>query len=212
VCTPGTTQCLNSGTQQTCTGAADAGTWGDGGTACAYSCQGGACVGPECQLTPTSGITTCAVGQDCCANPATYNASCESPAADGGTCPTSGSALDCVGSKGTDGGLITGECPSSQVCCGHLTLTGTGTAPNCTASKLTSSCQTSATCGTELAPSGCNAGTYTVHLCQSAGDCAGLASGDTHCCSCGAISGNQNPVHMCVGGLASIICGGTHCL
>jgi hypothetical protein len=207
VCAPDSTQCLNTTTQQTC--ASNGGSWGSNVT-CAYSCQSGACVGPECQLTPTSGITTCAVGQDCCGNPSNYTATCEAKGTDGGACPTSGGALDCAGQKGTDGGYEVGECSSGQVCCGKLVLTGGGSAPNCTASSLTSSCMTTAQCGTEGAPGGCGGGTYTVHLCTSKADCAGLASGDTNCCSCGSISGNQNPVHMCISGLASFLCG--HCL
>ena len=167
------------------------GAWANSST-CQYSCKGGACQGPACQLSADAGVIDCPLGDNCCANASNYTAACEANGADGGTCPTGGGALLCEGSKGPDGGLELGQCPSTQFCCGKITLTG-GTVPNCTATSITSACSASA-CGDNM-PSGlgpCGTGSKNARLCLSNADC----TGDTNypkCCSCGTNSaGVQN--------------------
>lgn len=72
------------------------------------------------------------------------------------------------------------DCPSSDVCCGKIPITG-GTAPNCTTNPITISCAPACACGTQLGTT-CS-GTQTVRLCKTNMDCT--EPGASHCCTFG---------------------------
>jgi hypothetical protein len=130
------------------------------------------------------GSTQCPAGDDCCRNPATGAESCSS------SCQAPADALDCTGNTGS------GECASGTLCCGKLVTDG-GMVGSCTASVLSSSCQTtcadnpptSASCGTPQNPL-----TYTLRLCSAKADCASDGM-KTNCCAY-----NNSSVYWCIAG------------
>jgi hypothetical protein len=149
-------------------------------------------IGPAC-LEPDGGATACAFGQHCCVTTATQASVCAA------SCdPDAGSfAVDCVGSSGQ---LQCGEVPGATQCCATLVLAG-GTAPNCGASELQSTCAPS--CGVENPPSGTCDMSHNIHLCTATADCAGDTPDGgisrTHCCAFGV-----NPLAWCTSDLLSM--------
>jgi hypothetical protein len=88
-------------------------------------------------------------------------------------------------------------CASAMpVCCGTIPLTG-GTIPNCTQGQISSACDTSAHCPTNIGLS-CT-GTQTVRLCKTSADCTepsynmcctfGQSGGSLSFCANGVIAG-----------------------
>ena len=162
----------------------------------------GACddcsVGPTCQQSDGA-IYVCPAGDDCCASPSPpYPTSC----APSGTCPTGSYAIDCAGATDLPDAGVTGQCSGGQVCCGRVTVTGTGTPPNCPVTELTSSCTAAADC-LDDAPTSCSTlgNPYTVRLCTVAGDCQSADNGDIHCCKC-----TTSPLYICAGTLGPLLC------
>jgi hypothetical protein len=149
-------------------------------------------IGPACHAAD-GGNTACPFGDHCCVTTATQAATCAASCnADAGSF-----AVDCVGSSGQ---LQCGQVPGATQCCATLVLVG-GTAPNCGASELQSTCAPS--CGVENPPATTCDMSHNIHLCTATVDCAGDTPDGgisrTHCCAFGA-----NPLAWCTSDLLSM--------
>lgn len=109
---------------------------------------------------------------------------------DGGPRSDGGPATDSGGSSGGDSGSSSGgstpcslpkDCPSGDVCCGTIPITG-GTVPNCTTQPIETSCANPNNCKTNLSGLTCM-GTKTVRTCSTNADCT--ETGAPLCCTFG---------------------------